>query len=59
MEHRHPSRFLGVIQRKVYAVVPLIVEYSITPKGKTAIPIIDTIREYGIALMEKEGIKHS
>ncbi|MEO1513460.1 MAG: helix-turn-helix domain-containing protein [Bacteroidota bacterium] len=46
----------GFIHRKVYAVVPPKVEYSITEKGKTAIPIIDTIRSFGIQLMEGEGI---
>jgi len=53
----------GFIHRKVYPVVPPKVEYSITEKGKTAIPIINTIREYGIQLMKdakidvKENIK--
>mgnify|MGYP006272941911 CR=1 FL=1 len=46
----------GFVHRKVYPVVPPKVEYSITEKGKTAIPIIDTIREYGLSLMEKEGV---
>nr|WP_299385530.1 helix-turn-helix domain-containing protein [Allomuricauda sp.] len=48
----------GFIHRKVYAVVPPKVEYSITDKGMTAIPIIETIRNYGLELMEKEGITH-
>lgn len=47
----------GFISRKVYAVVPPKVEYAITEKGKTAIPIIKTIRDYGLELMEAEGIK--
>ena len=46
----------GFIHRKVYAVVPPKVEYSITEKGKTTIPIIDTIRNYGLTLMEEAGI---
>ena len=46
----------GFIHRKVYAVVPPKVEYSITEKGKTAIPIVDTIRNFGIQLMDLEGI---
>ena len=46
----------GFINRKVYAVVPPKVEYSITEKGMSAIPIIETIRNYGLDLMEKEGI---
>ena len=46
----------GFIHRKVYPVVPPKVEYSITDKGKSAIPIVDTIRNFGIELMRKEGI---
>ncbi|MCL4138543.1 UNVERIFIED_CONTAM: hypothetical protein GTU68_028000 [Idotea baltica] len=46
----------GFINRKVYAVVPPKVEYSITEKGLTTIPIIETIRNYGLELMEKEGL---
>jgi DNA-binding HxlR family transcriptional regulator len=46
----------GFIHRKVYAVVPPKTEYSITEKGRRAIPIIHTIREYGLQLMEEEGL---
>ena len=49
----------GFINRKVYAVVPPKVEYSITEKGRSAIPIIETIRNYGLELMEKEGIRNT
>jgi DNA-binding HxlR family transcriptional regulator len=46
----------GFIHREVYPVVPPKVEYSITEKGKKAIPIVITIRNFGIQLMEMEGI---
>jgi len=46
----------GFIHREVYAVIPPKVEYSITEKGKTTIPIIETIRNYGFELMRMEGI---
>ena len=46
----------GFIHRKVYPVVPPKVEYRITEKGKTTIPIINTIRNYGIQLMETDGV---
>ncbi len=46
----------GFITRKVYAVVPPKVEYAITEKGRTAVPVIETIRNYGLALMKAEGI---
>ena len=47
----------GFIHREVYPVVPPKVEYSITDKGKTCIPIIETIREYGLFLMKEVGIE--
>lgn len=46
----------GFIHRKVYAVVPPKTEYSITQKGNMAIPIVETLRNFGIWLMETEGI---
>ena len=46
----------GFIHRKVYPVVPPKVEYSITEKGQSAIPIITAIRDYGLELMKAEGI---
>lgn len=47
----------GFIHREVYAVVPPKVEYSITEKGLRSIPVIDTIRQYGLSLMAEEGIE--
>lgn len=46
----------GFIHRQVYAVVPPKTEYSITPKGSSTIPIVETLRNYGIELMDKAGI---
>lgn len=37
----------GIVDRKVYAVVPPKVEYSITQKGKSLIPILDLMCEWG------------
>src|SRR5215213_515183 len=36
-----------LVIRKVYAVVPPKVEYSISAKGKKAIPVIQAIHDYG------------
>ncbi|GAA4281658.1 winged helix-turn-helix transcriptional regulator [Gaetbulibacter aestuarii] len=47
----------GFIHRKVYAVVPPKTEYSMTPKGMESITIIETIRSYGLKLMEESKIK--
>lgn len=46
-----------LITRVVYPVVPPKVEYSITKKGKDAIPVIEVIRNYGLKLMKEKGIK--
>lgn len=46
----------GFVQREVYPVVPPKVEYSLTQKGKSAIPIVNVIRDFGIELMKEEGI---
>lgn len=46
----------GFISRKVYPVVPPKVEYSMTEKGTECIPIIETIRNYGLKLIEDAGI---
>ncbi len=47
----------GFINRKVYAVVPPKVEYSITSRGKRAVVIVDVIRNYGIELMKEFGVE--
>lgn len=44
------------ITRKVYPVVPPKVEYTITEKGLKVIPVIDTIRKYGLELMQEARI---
>lgn len=49
----------GFIVRNVYPVVPPKVEYSITKRGKKAIPIIELIRNYGMELMKEFGVEES
>lgn len=46
----------GFVERRVYAVVPPKVEYSITPRGLRAVEIVDVIRRYGLELMVEYGI---
>ncbi len=38
----------GLVERKEYAIIPPKVEYFLTPKGKTLIPILDALCEWGI-----------
>jgi len=44
----------GVVQRKVYSLKPpLRVEYSLTDFGKTLIPLLQSISEWGDLAIEK------
>jgi DNA-binding HxlR family transcriptional regulator len=46
----------AIINRKVYAEVPPRVEYSLTPKGESVIPILDDLCEWGIKYCKTEEI---
>lgn len=37
----------GIIEKKIYAVLPPHFEYSLTSTGKTLIPVIDKLEEWG------------
>lgn len=37
----------GIIERKIYPEIPPRVEYSFTDKGKTLLPIIELLKEWG------------
>lgn len=46
----------GIVKRKVYtSKPPLKVEYSLTDFGKTLIPIIKSIANWGVSVVEKKG----
>jgi DNA-binding HxlR family transcriptional regulator len=47
----------GFITRTVFPVVPPKVEYALTERGMQTIPIIETIRNYGLQLMKESGIE--
>ncbi|MDR6193246.1 helix-turn-helix domain-containing protein [Siphonobacter sp. SORGH_AS_0500] len=48
----------GLIQREVYAEVPPKVEYSITEKGKEALPVVEMLINYGKKLMGTYEIEY-
>lgn len=45
----------GIVKRKVYtSKPPLKVEYSLTDFGKTLIPLIQSIADWGVMVVEKQ-----
>jgi len=38
----------GIMTRQMFAEIPPRVEYTLTDKGKDILPIIDSLREYGV-----------
>ena len=43
----------GLVQRKVYPVVPPKVEYSLSDIGKEMIPLLESMYRYGIMYSEQ------
>ena len=46
---------MGLVKREVYPEVPLRVEYSLTPFGKSLIPVLEEISKWGRSLASKKG----
>lgn len=47
-----------IVHREVYPVVPPKVEYSLTEHGRSLIPILDSMYEWGKDYMEKELVNN-
>lgn len=47
----------GIINRKVYPVIPPKVEYSLTEKGNTLIPLLNQLKDWGEGYFH-ENIDH-
>jgi len=45
----------GIISRQVYAEVPPRVEYSLTERGRTLLPVIEAMLEWGGKYLPEEG----
>ncbi|HAD12566.1 MAG TPA: transcriptional regulator [Saprospirales bacterium] len=45
----------GIVKRSVYAEVPPRVEYELTDFGRTGIPVVEAIAQWGRDLGKKEG----
>lgn len=46
----------GLLIRKVYAVVPPKVEYSLTEKGNSLFPILQAMYKWGSTQLQEQGI---
>ena len=44
---------LGLVVKKAYGEVPPRVEYSLTDKGRTLLPVIDALQEVGQIFLEE------
>ncbi len=42
----------GIIKREIYPVVPPKVEYSLTKKGESLVPIVENLARWGLSLSE-------
>jgi DNA-binding HxlR family transcriptional regulator len=45
----------GVLERRTYPEVPPRVEYALTEKGRALVPIIESMRAYGLEWLGAEG----
>jgi DNA-binding HxlR family transcriptional regulator len=47
----------GIIERKIYAEIPPRVEYFLTAKGKSLLPIINMMKDWGLAYLKEEELQ--
>ena len=45
----------GIVDRKSYHEIPPRVEYSLTPKGKSVVPILQSICQWSDSFYKEEG----
>lgn len=47
----------GVIHREVFPVVPPRVEYSLTGRGRSLLPILHVMRDWGTAYLQEQNLE--
>ena len=47
----------GVIHREVFPVVPPRVEYSLTDRGRSLLPILHAMRDWGTAYLREQDLE--
>ncbi len=46
----------GVIERKIYAEIPPRVEYFLTSKGKSLLPVIHMMKDWGLQYLKEQEV---
>ncbi len=46
----------GLVCRKVFPVVPPRVEYSLTPFGRSIMPVLEAMYDWGSAYLARQGV---
>ena len=47
----------GLIHREVFPVVPPLVEYSLTVRGESLLPILHAMRDWGTAFLREQNLE--
>ncbi len=47
----------GLIKREVFPVVPPKVEYSLTPLGKSILPVLEAMYDWGAFYLNRNGVE--
>jgi DNA-binding HxlR family transcriptional regulator len=45
----------GIVERQTYPEVPPRVEYALTEKGRALVPIVESMRAYGLEWLNEDG----
>ncbi|MBP5243300.1 MAG: helix-turn-helix transcriptional regulator [Succinivibrio sp.] len=49
----------GIVKREIFPVIPPKVEYSLTEKGKTLVPIMENLARWGSSICDKNKTEKS
>lgn len=49
----------GIVKREIFPVIPPKVEYSLTEKGKTLVPIMENLAKWGRSICDKNKTEKS
>ena len=45
----------GIVKREIFPVIPPKVEYSLTDKGQTLVPIMENLAKWGVSICDKKA----